>query len=176
MLVAFIVGTGFGYFITPEYRTAMSGPAEMELGDADRWVDLRYLNTMIAHHRVAMILAETAKDESSRNEIRNLAHDIIRNEPSLIDELYDWKQEWFGDSRKVRDPEVPNLGSYDDKFDLRFLNALIRHHEEGITMTREIRAKSTRNEVLTNADAVELFLTSSLTQLRSWRTAWYNVQ
>jgi hypothetical protein len=32
---------------------------------------------------------------------------------------------------------VSNLGTYDEKFDLRFLNALIAHHEAGLLMTKE---------------------------------------
>ena len=61
-------------------------------------------------------------------------------------------------------------------FDLRFLNAVISHHEAGILMTKEVRLKSTRSEVLNNADAVEQFLAGGITMLKGWRTSWYNVQ
>jgi uncharacterized protein (DUF305 family) len=60
-------------------------------------------------------------------------------------------------------------------FDLRFLNALIAHHENGIVMTQEVRAKSSRAEVLDNADAVEAFLKKTGVMLREWRKAWYNI-
>ena len=64
---------------------------------------------------------------------------------------------------------------YDEKLDLRFLNALIAHHEAGILMTQEIRTKSSRIEVLNNADAVENFLKTTRITLRESRKAWYNI-
>jgi uncharacterized protein (DUF305 family) len=146
----------------------------MDLGNADRLVDLRYLNAMIAHHRGAMLLAEQA-EQSQRPEIRSLASAIQKDEPKLIEELYQWKRDWYRDTREVRDPVRVQIGSYDEKLDLRFLNALIAHHEAGILMTQEIRMKSSRKEVLDNADAVENFLKTTLVALKEWRKAWYNV-
>jgi uncharacterized protein (DUF305 family) len=173
LIVGLMVGTGIGYYLTPQYRETMYDKS-MDLGNADRLVDLRYLNAMIAHHRGAMLLAEQA-EQSQRPEIRSLASAIQKDEPKLIEELYQWKRDWYRDTREVRDPVRVQIGSYDEKLDLRFLNALIAHHEAGILMTQEIRMKSSRKEVLDNADAVENFLKTTLVALKEWRKAWYNV-
>ncbi|MBP7134661.1 DUF305 domain-containing protein [Patescibacteria group bacterium] len=173
LIVGFIVGMSTGYFFTPQYQETMYQKS-MDLGAADRLVDLRYLNAMAAHHRGAILLAKQA-EQSQRPEIQSLAATIQKDEPKLIDELYQWKQEWYRDTRKVRDPLSARLGSYDDKLDLRFLNALIAHHEAGILMTQEIRMKSSRAEVLNNADAVENFLKTTGVMLKEWRKAWYNI-
>lgn len=174
LVIGLIIGMGAGYFFTPQYQETMYEKS-MDLGAADRLVDLRYLNAMAAHHRGAMLLAEQA-EQSQRPEIRSLASAIQKDELILIDELYKWKKEWYRDTRTVRDPLPVRIGSYDDKFDLRFLNALIAHHEAGILMTQEIRTKSSRAEVLNNADAVENFLKTTGVMLREWRKAWYNVE
>jgi uncharacterized protein (DUF305 family) len=152
-IVAFVIGMGAGYLIAPEYSMADYEAKQMvDLGKADKYVDLRYLNAMIAHHGGAMLLAQQVKEKTKRPQIKKLAEDILAGEPKAIAELYQWKKDWFRDIRKVRDKAVPNLGEYDENFDLRFLNALIAHHEEGIIMAKEIRLKSTRAEVLSNAD------------------------
>lgn len=174
LIIGLVIGMGAGYFLTPQYQETMYEKS-MDLGAADRLVDLRYLNAMAAHHRGAMLLAEQA-EQSQRPEIQSLAAAIQRDEPKLIDELYQWKKEWYRDTRTVRDPLPARLGSYDDKLDLRFLNALIAHHEAGILMTQEIRTKSSRAEVLNNADAVENFLKTTGVMLKEWRKAWYNVE
>lgn len=174
-IIVFIVGVAFGYYLTPQYQFSMYEKTSMDLGSPDRWVDSRYINAMIAHHRVAMLLAEQATKEGVREEIKNLASDILQNEPKLIDELYDWKEEWYKDSRRVRDPFYPKLGTSDDTFDLRFLNALIAHHDDGVRMTKEIRTKSSRSEILDNADAVESFLLNTGAVLREWRKNWYSI-
>jgi len=173
IIVALLVGIAIGYWLTPEYQQSMFDKNSMNLGRADRSLDLRYINAMAAHHRGAMLLAEQAAKQSQRKEIKDLAQEILANEPAAINELYQWKKDWYKDSRTARDPIVAKLGSYDDKFDLRFLNALIAHHELGILMTKEARTKSSRSEVLNNADAVEAFLNNGLNMLKKWRQDWY---
>lgn len=174
IVIGFIIGIGIGYSFTPQYSLSMYDKNAMDLGRADKWIDLRYINAMIAHHRGAMLVAKQA-EISGRPEVQNLAAEIQKNEPVLIEELYKWKKDWYGDTKKVTDPIVPNLGTYNETFDLRFLNAVIAHHENGILMTKEIRLKSTRNEVLDNANAVEKFLTESGSMLKEWRKSWYNI-
>ena len=175
MIVALIIGLGIGYALTPQYRLAMYEEQSMGLGEADRWLDLRYVNAMITHHQGAMLLAEQAKKNGQRQEIKDLADAILKDEPVAIAELYAWKKDWYQDSRQASAPYPVRLGESDDKFDLRFLNALIAHHQAGVLMTQEIRAKSSRVEVLNNADAVELFLNNGLSMLKDWRQSWYQI-
>lgn len=175
IVVSFVSGLLLGFFVNPEYKVSMYDKSEMDFGRADRNLDLRYLNAMISHHRGAMLLAQEAALYSERPEIKGLAEKILTNEPLAIDELYTWKKDWYKDTRNVKDPVVVNLGVYDDNFDLRFLNALIAHHEMGLLMTKEIKTKSSRLEVLNNADAVETFLKDTLEIFKNWRKDWYNI-
>lgn len=174
MIITGIIGVGIGYALTPEYTLSMYDKNVMNLGRADAWLDLRYANAMIAHHRGAVLLAEEA-EKSERREVADLAREIQKNEPTLIAELYAQKKEWYGDTKPVIDPVVPQLGTYDETFDLRFLNALIAHHDNGIRMTQDVRLKSSRGAVLDNANAVELFLTQSGEMLKQWRKSWYGI-
>ncbi len=175
VIMGIILGIAFGYYLTPEYKVSMYEKNAMSLGQADRTFDLRYINAMIAHHRGAMLLAEQLEKNSERTEMQTLAQNILADEPKAIAELYSWKKDWYGDTKNVRDPIVANLGPSDEKFDLRFLNALIAHHEAGIVMTKETRLKSSRAEILDNADAVEVFLTNGIVTLKSIRSSWYNI-
>lgn len=175
IVIGILSGLAFGYYITPEYKLSMYEKNNMSLGQADRTFDLRYINAMISHHRGAMLLAEQLSKNTSRSEMKALSQNILTDEPKAIDELYKWKKDWYNDTRIVRDPVVPRLGDADEKFDLRFLNAIITHHEAGIVMTKETRLKSSRSEILNNADAVEAFLTNGIQTLKGLRTSWYNI-
>lgn len=175
MVVSLLIGIAIGYTLTPEYRVTMYDKATMDLGRPDRLLDLRYINAMIAHHRGAMLLAEQVQGKTKRQEMKDLSAMILTNEPKAIDELYTWKKEWYKDTRKVQDPIVANLGDYNETLDLRFLNALIAHHEVGLLMTKEVTAKSSRAEILTNADSVTTFLTTTLKLFKDWRLTWYNI-
>ena len=175
VVVGVILGVAFGYYITPDYKVSMYEKNTMSLGQADRTFDLRYVNAMISHHRGAMLLAEQLAKNTTRPEMKALAQNILADEPKAIAELYSWKKDWYGDTKGVRDPIVANLGPTGDTFDLRFLNAIIAHHEAGIVMTKETRLKSSRAQVLDNANAVETFLSNGLETLKGLRTTWYNI-
>lgn len=175
VVVGVIVGVAFGYYLTPEYQVSMYEKNNMSLGQADRTLDLRYVNAMIAHHRGAMLLAEQLEKNTTRPEMKALAQNILADEPKAIAELYAWKKDWYKDTKSVRDPIVANLGPAGETFDLRFLNAIIAHHEVGIDMTTEARLKSSRAEILDNANAVEAFLSNGLETLKGLRTTWYNI-
>lgn len=175
VVVSVISGIAFGYYITPDYKISMYEKNTMSLGQADRSFDLRYINAMISHHRGALLLAEQLAPNTTRPEMKTLAQNILADEPKAIAELYSWKKDWYGDTKSVRDPIVANLGPAGDTFDLRFLNAIIAHHEAGIVMTEETRIKSSRAQVLDNANAVEAFLSTGLGTLKGLRTTWYNI-
>lgn len=175
-IVSLLVGLTAGYALSPGYQNEMDNRETMGLGQPDRWFDARYIDAMAIHHRAAMLLAEQAKAQSTRHDIQALSSEILTGEPKLIEELYSWKRQWYGDTRQNPDPVVANLSTYDEKFDLRLLNALIAHHEAGIAMTQETRTKSSTKEILNNADAVENFLTNSLVTLTGWRKDWYKVE
>lgn len=175
MIVTSVLGWVAGYASTADYKVGMYDKTTMDLGRPDRTLDLRYINAMIAHHRGAMLLAKQASTQTQRQEMKDLSVMILRDEPKAIAELYTWKKDWYGDTKQVKDPIVSNLGTYDEKFDLRFLNALIAHHEAGLLMTKEIKTKSSRTEILNNADAVDTFLTTTLKLFKDWRTQWYNI-
>lgn len=175
MVVTSVLGWVAGYASTADYKVNMYDKTTMDFGRPDRTLDLRYINAMIAHHRGAMLLATQAGTQTQRQEMKDLSAMILRDEPKAIDELYTWKKDWYGDTKQVKDPIVSNLGKYDEKFDLRFLNALIAHHEAGLLMTKEIKTKSSRTEILNNADAVDTFLTTTLKLFKDWRTQWYNI-
>lgn len=175
MVVIGALGLVVGYSLTPEYKISMYDKKAMDLGRPDRTLDLRYINAMIAHHRGAMLLAEQANVQTQRKEMKDLSAMILKDEPGAIAELYAWKKDWYGDTKQVKDPIVSNLGTYDEKFDLRFLNALIAHHDIGLEMTNEVKAKSSKTEILNNADAVDTFLTTTLKLFKDWRKEWYNI-
>ena len=172
LLITLLIGGMMGYMLTPEYRFA-SATHTQSFESNPQLADLYYLNDMAAHHMQAILLAQQAEKHSRRPEIRALAKEIQANEPKLITNLLTWKKEWYRDYRPLPQKPVVQLGTYDNSFDLRFLNALINHHNEGIAVTKTIRTISTRSLVLNDADAVEAFLSRSLITLSTWRTQWY---
>lgn len=174
IIVAFIVGAGFGFFVTPEY-SALGAGGSMADEVADRLSDLRFLNGLVGHHEQAIDLARQARTASARPEIQSLAEAIVTGMPARIEGLYAWKRAWYRDPRRVSGPRLA-LGEAGESFDLRYLNAMIAHHEEAIEMARGIQKISTREEILTLASEVIRIDTDDIAQFEQWRSAWYGVR
>lgn len=178
IIIAYLIGIGVGFYLTPEYAQMNNdrGSDMMELGNADRNLDLRYIDGMIAHHLSAIAMAEQAVENSDRSEIRELSHAIIDADTKDIERLYQLKKEWYGNTNEITEFQEINLGPKDEQFDLRFLNALIIHHHEAIDVAKDVQTKSYRAEVLNTASSVITGLSASLETLTSWRQQWYGIQ
>jgi uncharacterized protein (DUF305 family) len=177
IIVALLVGMAGGYWLTPEYQAQnIQMKKSHSLGVADQWIDLRYVDGMIAHHLSAIYMLEQAQQYSQRPEIKELATAVIAADKAGIEKLYAQKREWYSNTRQITTYTKTNLGTNDGKFDLRLLNALLIHHEEAIATAQEISTKSTRNEVLNTADEVTRALSANATQLKAWRKEWYGLE
>ena len=64
---------------------------------ADR-ADRTFLEDMIMHHRMAVMMANQIKtgNLSDRPELKKLADDIIRTQNSEIEQMENWLVEWYG--------------------------------------------------------------------------------
>ncbi|HEY9862466.1 MAG TPA: DUF305 domain-containing protein [Candidatus Obscuribacterales bacterium] len=166
----------------------------MELGPADSEFDLRFVDAMIPHHEGAIAMAKEAQQKSQRPEIQKLAAGIIAAQNREIGELKQWRQAWYpnasaqpvawnprtghampmsADQRKGMAMEM-NLGAADAEFDLRFINAMIPHHEGAVTMAQEALGKSKRPEIQKLAQDIIKSQETEIQQMQQWRKAWYS--
>jgi uncharacterized protein (DUF305 family) len=79
---------------------------------------------------------------------------------------------------KNTDPSVHaahsmSLGPADESFDLRFIDAMVPHHEGAVIMAEEALEKSERPEILQLAAAIVASQQAEIDQMRSWREQWY---
>jgi uncharacterized protein (DUF305 family) len=66
-----------------------------------------------------------------------------------------------------------DLGAADDQFDLRFLNAMIPHHQGAVTMAQQALEKSDRPEVKKLAQDIVDSQQKEIDQMNQWKKAWY---
>jgi len=57
--------------------------------------DKAFIDNMIPHHRSAIEMAEVAYEESENGEIRALASDIVDAQRQEIQQMQDWREEWY---------------------------------------------------------------------------------
>lgn len=170
-----------------------SSMMNMDLGPADESFDLRFIDGMIPHHEGAVAMAQEALQKSSRPEIKQLAQAIIDAQEQEIAELQAWRTAWYpdaGDEPMMYHAEMKHmmpmteemrssmmmssdLGAADDQFDLRFINAMIPHHEGAIDMAQQALEKSNRAEIKELAQNIINSQQQEIDQMTQWRQNWY---
>lgn len=138
-------------------------------------------------------MAQEALQKSSRPEIKQLAQAIIDAQKQEISELKQWRTAWYpnaGDQPMMYSSEMGHmmpmtqemrsdmmmhgdLGVKDDRFDLRFINAMIPHHEGAIDMAKQALEKSNRPEIKTLAQNIITSQQKEIDQMLQWRKDWY---
>ncbi len=163
------------------------------LGPADESFDLRFLDAMILHHEGAVSMAAEALQKSRRREIRQLARAIVAAQSQEIKQMQDWRLSWYPQApqepvmwheemghQMAMTPEMisamrmdTDLGAADPEFDLRFLQAMIQHHEGALVMAREALEKSNCPEIRQLATAIVTTQQAEIEQMRAWQKRWY---
>ncbi|WP_096608155.1 DUF305 domain-containing protein [Calothrix sp. NIES-2100] len=175
-------------------HSGMNHSMAMDLGPADANYDLRFIDAMIPHHQGAILMAKEAQQKSKRPEIKNLSGEIIKAQNQEISQMKSWRTAWYpkaGDKPMAYDAQKGqmiemsseqmqammmnmDLGAADAEFDLRFINAMIPHHEAAVTMAKDALQKSQRSEIKNLAQAIIKAQDTEINQMKQWRTAWYN--
>jgi uncharacterized protein (DUF305 family) len=174
-------------------HSGMNHSMAMDLGPADANYDLRFIDAMIPHHQGATVMAKEAQQKSKRPEIKKLADDIIKAQNQEITQMKNWRTAWYSkagakpmayDAQKRQMMEMSSaqmqgmmmnmdLGAADAEFDLRFINAMIPHHEAAVVMAKDALQKSQRSEIKNLAQAIIKAQDTEINQMKQWRTAWY---
>lgn len=165
----------------------------MDLGPANAEFDLRFIDGMTPHHQGAIVMAQEALQKSQRPEIKKIAQDIINDQKKEKAQMSQWRASWYpnmgatpmawhskmGHSMSMSEEQkqsmmmTMDLGKADAEFDLRFLNAMIPHHEGAVVMANDALAKSKRPEVQKLSKNIIASQQTEIDQMQQWKKAWY---
>ena len=74
-------------------RVPVSPPARMSRASG---VDAMFIEQMIPHHEMGIMMSRMAGNATGRDEIRELTDAIIRGQSDEIEKMRTWYQEWYG--------------------------------------------------------------------------------
>ncbi|HEU5065568.1 MAG TPA: DUF305 domain-containing protein [Gaiellaceae bacterium] len=132
--------------------------------------DQAFIDAMVPHHREAIEMAKAANSRGlTEPELETIANDIISSQQREIDEMLEWREEWFGSPQLG--PVLPEVlgvaenelgmehGSADEiagavDVDTRFAEMMIPHHEGAIAMAEQAAERGQHDEVRDLAGAI----------------------
>ena len=139
---------------------SMMSPGQMQpMGSFDegRPFDLQFIDQMVMHHQGAITSSEHIISDSERPELRKLAESIQESQSEQIEQMQEWRKEWYPDAERtfgVMDPtrmeEMMSEGHMggmmsgsmremmgSDTTDAMFLRIMIPHHQLAIDMSEQ---------------------------------------
>ena len=163
----------------------------------DAPIDQQFIDMMVPHHESAIAMAEIAQDRAEQPELQQLADEIVSAQSAEIEQMREWREEWFGSAETPSMDAMPMLpgmsmppghtmdgGTMDmstevdalrdaDPFDRAFIDAMIRHHEQAVEAAEIALDRSERDEIRGLAEEIVEAQTREIEQLRAWREEWY---
>lgn len=139
--------------------------------------DATFIDGMIVHHEGAVAMARQALAEAQRPEIRQLAEAIIATQQAEIAQMKQWRAAWYPDLADTGGMHGMDMGpmsvaSGEAPFDIRFIDAMVPHHEGAIAMANLALQKSTRPEIRRLAEAIIAAQQAEIEQMKRWRAEW----
>lgn len=134
--------------------------------------DRAFIDAMVPHHESAIAMARAAKEAGlSQPELLKVANDILATQQVEIDQMKQWRKEWFGsstiepngvaalgldESGMGMDMGMDDAGALRDSTDVNtdFAQMMITHHQSAIQMAKLVDGRTERNELKELAKAI----------------------
>ena len=113
--------------------------------------DRAFIDAMVPHHESAIAMARAAKDAGlSQPDLVQVADDILATQQAEIDQMRDWRAEWFGsadidpDGASALGLSESEMGMQHDAdalqdstdIDTDFAQMMVTHHQGAIAMAK----------------------------------------
>jgi uncharacterized protein (DUF305 family) len=148
--------------------------------------DQRFLDQMIIHHQSAVMSAQMMIADSARPELRDLAQRIIGGQQREIDQMRQWRQDWYGATNAGSTPDMMGgmmnrdqmrqmMGANVD-LDQMFLQMMIPHHEAAITIAEQALEQAEHPEIKTLAQEIISTQRAEIAKMQGYLSDWYGAQ
>ncbi|HEX6291645.1 MAG TPA: DUF305 domain-containing protein [Herpetosiphonaceae bacterium] len=152
-----------------------TGEAPTQVADT---FDAQFIDSMVEHHNGAIRMAEEAIRQSERAEIKQLAQNIIDAQHKEIQQMGAWREAWYPGSQVTGGTGMPmghmEISADTSKpFDLRFIEAMISHHQGAIDMAKEAQTRAEHAEIKQLAAEIIKAQEAEIAQMKSWQQQWF---
>ena len=165
----------------PATTAEADGMAGMDHGGmamSDAPYDAQFIDSMIMHHQGAIDMANEALEQAERQEIKDLAANIIKAQEAEIAQMKEWRTQWYPDladtgGMAMSMGEMMISSDTSKPFDQRFIEAMIPHHQSAVEMAKDAQQKAEHAEIKTLAGNIITDQEKEIAQMQQWLNDWY---
>ena len=141
----------------------------------DSSYDIQFLDTMIAHHRQGIEMAELATKKSQNSNIKSKAHLMIERQQGEVAKMQSIRDGIAPNAdvavnmnlKGMKDADLENLSSQISKnFDEEFLKRSIKHYEGGLTMSKDAAKRAKNARVIEIAHVISSSQSGEISELK----------
>ena len=151
--------------------------------------DLRFLDEMIPHHEMAIMMVQMMISQSNHPELRDLGQRIITGQQQQIDQMTAWRQQWYPNASALSSGMMGNgmMGTggtggmmgrsmmQGDFADRMFLEMMIPHHQRAIDMSNDALTNAQHPEMKGLATNIIAVQTAEITEMQGYVQVWYGI-
>jgi uncharacterized protein (DUF305 family) len=162
--------------------------------------ETHWMHMMIMHHQGAVDMAELVPTRSNRQEVKDIANQIIADQTREIGQMTGWLKQWYnvdpmtdmmGGGMMHEDMmDMPGMmemmqehesmmtmlrGLSGDEFDKQFLMMMRMHHMSALDMAELVPTRATHEELKTLAQNIITSQRAEIAQFEGWLMSWYGI-
>jgi uncharacterized protein (DUF305 family) len=155
---------------------------------AEQPFDQQFLDSMIHHHRGAIMMAQMVLAKTDRPELKIFAQKIIDDQTHEIADIKELRERWYAGKASAVNMEMPgmiggmkmmtgeHMKEMDEMepkhFDNHFLTMMIAHHEGALEMSDDAIKKAEHPEVKQLAKKIIAAQKPEIEQMKKWKDVW----
>jgi uncharacterized protein (DUF305 family) len=140
--------------------------------------EIDFMQDMIDHHAMAVMMAEICLDKAVHAELRSLCQNIMASQSQEIQQMQSWLQSWYGVSHLPA--ETKDTGQMKQlerasgaEFEIRFMEMMIRHHRAAIKEAETCLDRAYHPELKQLCQNIIRTQSAEIQQLETWLCQWY---
>jgi uncharacterized protein (DUF305 family) len=144
--------------------------------------EIRFLEGMIDHHAMAVMMAEMCLDHAVHPELLALCEDIMATQSQEIAVMQSWLQAWYGMAYEPQLPPGHHQSMHQrvtrmtpQEFEIWFLRTMIRHHAGAIREAEGCLDRADHPELLSLCQNIIVTQRAEIQQMQAWLCDWYGL-
>jgi uncharacterized protein (DUF305 family) len=151
--------------------------------------DLGFIDAMTAHHGQAVMMARMAGTRAEHAELRDLAARMVSDQEAEIARMKSWRDMWYPGRAAVPQSEMMHMPGMPDTmpmmdmdhmgtmsgaaFDRMFIQMMIPHHQDAVTMSRDALSRAEHQEIRDLAQEIINEQEQEIDQMNTWKSTWF---